>query len=348
MRKFILFSLSLILIVFININTYAEVTYSKGLKYLDSGQKDMAASTFLEYYKYNKTSEYAPWALYHYILLSNSIDETISLSKILITKYPDFKRIDEIINYNASMYYILGDYNNAINQYKELFHNKKYTNSKYRVDALYYLGRCYMFNKNYEDAITNFELIEKMYPTSEMIDRAEYSIAEAYFYQGNETNIKKAINVYSKLLKNKNHPEYAGMLYRTGLCYINLGHRTEGEKLWKILLQDYSECFEADFVKDKLPNIKVLTKNKKYDDVNVTKTGNYYLQIGVYKNNEFAEEVLERMKKLGFKGNIRKYVIKGTLYYQLYLGFYQDRKDAVDMKLTLRQKNIDSLLKSGD
>ena len=334
--------------LFINY-TFGGITYSKALHELEHGDQNKSAYMFLEYYdKYkNKNDKYAPWALYHYILLTNSVDEARKLTQILRKKYPDFNRTDELYDYNAKISFLRKEYTISTKYYKILYHDKSFKNSKYRVNALYYLGKIYLNQGKIEDARTNFELMEKMYPSHDLVKQSKFNIAETYLFENNSSSMKKALYKYLKLAKDTSHPEYSAILYRIGVCYYSLNNKKMALVYWKRLYEKMPYSLESEFIKNRIKsssNIKTISYTKT-NSLQTDKTGKYYLQIGIYSNKKYAEITQKTFKKYNINCDIRLIDRNNKSYYQLYIGFYKTMKESIKIQKFLKGMGFESVIK---
>ena len=337
-KKFICLIILFITTIWLAADSYCE-SYGTGLKYLYADEKEKAAEIFIKYYQENKDTEYSPWALYHYILLTSDINEVIGLSNVLLNNYSDFKHNDEIIDYAIRIQFLLGNIDETVRLSKILFHQKKYINSKYRVNALYYLGKCYLYQEKYEDARINFSLIRKMYPNHELAEKSTFLLAEGYLYDESTNNIKLALKLFIYLYNNNDNS--SEVIYRIGQCYLKLGDRESCNKYWNVILKKYPDSFEADFVRSMM-NIKSTNNN-----TNIKSTGNYFVQVGIYTNSSYADETAAVLVKSGFTDiKTRKISIKGKYYTQIYIGFFATKDEALSHLQKLKEAGYMAMVKS--
>jgi len=64
----------------------------------------------------------------------------------------------------------------------------------------------------------------------------------------------------------------------------------------------------------------------------------FYIQVGAFKNKEYALVVQKNLKKISYSTKIIKRQIDATYYYKLLIGSYQSREEAEEVKRMLPKK----------
>ncbi len=111
-----------------------------------------------------------------------------------IRDFPDSSEVGPISELFGMLSYQIGDLEGAEKNF-----NKAKTFPKADKEKMGYLRGNVLFEmQRFQDAITEFEILKKDFPTSGYMDDAEYRIALAYFYQNDFPNTLKALQAYIK------------------------------------------------------------------------------------------------------------------------------------------------------
>jgi len=107
---------------------------------------------------------------------------------------------------------------------------------------------------NYAKARTEFQNFLALYPNSEYSDNAQFWIGECYFF---EKNYEQAILEYEKVVKNyPRGSRVAYALLKQGLAFLNLGDKTSSRLLLQQVIKDYPNTNQARIARSKLQEIK--------------------------------------------------------------------------------------------
>jgi TolA-binding protein len=114
---------------------------------------------------------------------------------------------------------LLGEAHFQRGQYKDAlpyFFNLLNTPSQ-RKNALYRISRCYFYEGEYKDAITNVEILELEYPDTELLEECLYLKGQAAYHLG---DIEKAIASFLEVLGKKRENSWRlAALYDLGKIY---------------------------------------------------------------------------------------------------------------------------------
>ena len=103
---------------------------------------------------------------------------------------------------------------------------------------------------SFASARESFSALLKTYPKSNLVDQAQFHLAESYF---NEKWYEKAILEYQKVIENipKGNKVQAALL-KQGFSFFNLGDKSNGKLILKELINKYPSSNEAKIAKQKL------------------------------------------------------------------------------------------------
>jgi tol-pal system protein YbgF len=107
---------------------------------------------------------------------------------------------------------------------------------------------------HYDKSRTEFKNFLATYPDTEYAGNAQFWIGECYFF---EKNYEQAILEYEKVAKNYpkgNKVPYA--LLKQGLSFLNLGDKTSAKLLLQQVIKDYPNTNQARIARSKLQEIK--------------------------------------------------------------------------------------------
>lgn len=187
--------------------------------------------------------------------------------------------IDTIDIYNmlnllcAEIYYILTDYNQAIQYYTKVLENTHIIKMKFQV--LYGLGYCYFATKQYENALECFEKISlnQYYCHKNIENDIQIMISDSLLHL---KEYKKAEDIYKKLKHKTLHSQY-----HLGIAYVKQNKTAEAINTFKEILEKctnipkimyyktlnmYINCFEND--DEKVNFIKTESMQKKKINLN--------------------------------------------------------------------------------
>jgi tetratricopeptide (TPR) repeat protein len=172
-------------------------------------------------------------------------------------------------------------------------------------EAYYYLGR---LSLNPDSALKYYNIVRIDHPQSRYADIAHLEIAKLNIAR---EDYKEAIGVLNKLLEK--YPE-SGVkdetLFWLGISHISLGEKAEGIKFLNTLKTDYPQSVWSERADNIIPNGEV-------------KSEYFTIQVGSYSNKENAQELADRLKTKGHNARVVKALVKGNIYYRVWVGqFY--------------------------
>ena len=119
------------------------------------------------------------------------------------------------------------------------------------AETLYEQGRDLILNKgDVGKGRTTLEEFVKTYPRSELLPNASYWIGEAYY---SEKNFENAIVQFQDVIeKYPSHPKASASLYKQSLAFESLGEAKKANALLKKLIENYPASDEARKAKERI------------------------------------------------------------------------------------------------
>jgi TolA-binding protein len=152
---------------------------------------------------------------------------------------------------------VSGNTNKAISYFDELL--KRYPSSSYADDAYFWKGQARMQQKNYLDAIRQFENLQATFPGSELYGSSIYVMADCeYEYArlnaANRIYFQKAAGHYTWYQQAyPNNGQYSAQaLVRAGECYEMMGEYSNAKYYYQQTIDLYPNTSAALKAKEKL------------------------------------------------------------------------------------------------
>ena len=207
--------------------------------YQDSGdylRAQEAYDTILKDYPDSLYSDYVQYQLGLTMLKSSNYDGAILAFLTLKQNYPQSKLLDDAYYALGSAYFQKQDYR-AGSEIFEKFKNE-FSNSALKPQALYLLGASLYNLEKFPEAIEIFKSIIQLYPQNkELMQKAEYEIADCYSQMGNEG---EAITRF-KILRSK-YPDSgltAEIMWWLGEYYYRHNDLAQARKYFSTLIRDF-------------------------------------------------------------------------------------------------------------
>ncbi|HUI31661.1 MAG TPA: tetratricopeptide repeat protein [Candidatus Acidoferrales bacterium] len=138
--------------------------------------------------------------------------------------------------------YWLGKFDASIEMFRALL--DKYPHSPLAPDAQYAIGWVYFSQKQYSQAIGEFDKVTANYPSSLTAIRALYSKGDSYY---NSAEYQQALMCYSELLSKYPSSEFVGnALVGMQYCLTVLGKPKEAEKVIDNFVRDHPQLPNVD------------------------------------------------------------------------------------------------------
>ena len=97
-------------------------------------------------------------------------------------------------------------------------YQRQFPKDKYIDQVLFFLGVAYFKRGRLVAGKKSYEMLVKKFPKSEYVGDVNFELAEYYF---NESQWKKAISYYRRIVKNPRLKAYSFALYKLAWCYFN-------------------------------------------------------------------------------------------------------------------------------
>jgi len=134
----------------------------------------------------------------------NNLKESIKRWEFVVREFSSTPVAKDALFYEAGAYYELGDYNNAIKKYEELY-NKD--DDYYFIDiVLIDKAKCYEQLNNLQGALASYQKVVEDYPDSAGAPYAQYNIAKIYELSN---KLKEALQGYQKVVANYKYSIWA-------------------------------------------------------------------------------------------------------------------------------------------
>ncbi len=339
--------------------------YEKGLYLLRNGNKEEAKEIFKDIFTQSPNNYYAPYSMYKYAQLIETVDDVIYYLGLIGEKYPNFDNLDSVYNDLGTIHFLMKDYKKSKKSFYKVY--KNFPQSELTIRAMYYIGKCFFKEGDYDKALRWYDALYRSYPKDYYASLSLFEIG--YLYEGNK-DFDKALVYYTKMRE-----EYPGSdaiskaLYRQALIYG--GVKKEKEKAYQLMaliLVEYPKSFEADFVKRRLgENIteenfirlyypyeksnQIVSldesddKTYSYSENILNDDGKYFIQLGAFKYIHSAESYADRLREDNFKPQVRmkKELISSSKseLYLVIIGYFKESNTAISLMEKLKEKGYD-------
>jgi tetratricopeptide (TPR) repeat protein len=210
-----------------------------GDAYQESADYAKAIETYdniLKNYSDNFYSDYVQYQLGLALLKSLNYDGAIASFLVLKKNYPNSKLLDDASYSLGLAYFQNQDYNSS----KEIFEKfrSEFKDSHLQSQGLYLLGASFFNLGKYQDAIEVFKDIIRIYgQDSEIVQKAEYEIADCYYQMGDE---KEAMSRFKALrVKYPDSKLTSEIMWWLGEYYYRHNDLNLARRYFTSLIQDY-------------------------------------------------------------------------------------------------------------
>ncbi len=254
LTQYLLFIL-LILTFIPAIVTYADTKddlYAQAAREYEADNLPKAKKLFYRFFATYPEDIKAPFALYYFIHSLKDINQIVRFTDYLSKKYPDFKKLNELLMKSAEIFFGKEDYGRAKAFYIKVIRNNPSIEKK--ISAIYHLGKIALLLGNRKIARKYFVYLVNAHSDNEYVDSAYYEIGETYFSEG---NYKKATHYYTYIVDHFDNSELMPKaLYRLSRCYEFLKLDNLALQTYKVLIKNYPKSFEAKISKKALSGMR--------------------------------------------------------------------------------------------
>jgi tol-pal system protein YbgF len=106
--------------------------------------------------------------------------------------------------------------------------------------------------QQYDQAVQQFRLFQRKYPTSAMADDAQYWIGESYFTQ---KDYNRAILEFNDVLRYRRGNRVPAALLRQAQAFLEIGDRTDARLILQKVINDHPNSEQAREAKELLPTL---------------------------------------------------------------------------------------------
>lgn len=107
--------------------------------------------------------------------------------------------------------------------------------------------------QQYDQAIEELRSFQRVHPTSEMADDAQYWIGESYFLQN---DFNRAILEFNDVLKYRNGDKRPDALVRQAEAFLEIGDKPDARLILRKVINDYPQSDAARKARDLLPPLE--------------------------------------------------------------------------------------------
>ncbi len=333
--------------IILNSQTYLEKKeFNRILKLYNEKKYKEAFKGFKSFYSRFPSSYYLPDIYYYLGLLDEDYYTSILIFKELILKFPEYKRVDEVLYRMGKLYFFHNNYSEAIRSFQKLI--KEYKKSNYVYGSKYWIGVCQLILGKYNEAISFFKqvLVYKKY--DRFYYRALMGLANSYF---ESKKYWSSIKLLKDSLKKRVPENYKPSIY-LGIAksYLKVKKYSKAYYYYKLIIKKYSgnpeyeiALKEIKFIKSKNLIIdKIIAENpllkKDFPSKNKKKSNFYTIQISSVKDKRIANDWRIKLKAQGYDTFMESVKINGTKFYRTYVGKFKNKKEAFKIARKIKIK----------
>jgi tetratricopeptide (TPR) repeat protein len=221
-----------------------------------------------------------------------------------------------------------GKFQQAKIQLKEFKKNKKPSDS-----VLYLLG---LLTTNGDTASSYYERLLNIYPESRYNDDALLRLAQIRYAKG---LYLAAQNQFNKILDNyPQSPLNPKCQYWIGLCHLAMGQKDSAAFCFNKIITNFPKSDTYKLALQELQNLKTITTLATNKSVNENLYIRYAIQVGAFthQNNALIRKAF--FEREGYQVNLRTKTKNGTVFYLIWVGSFDTRKEGLKFKEKLKKK----------
>ncbi len=248
-----------------------------------------------------------------------------------ISKQQDNKYSQASLLELAKVYYLEQKYQKA----KELL--GKVTAQNLQAEKYYWLAYCEYSLGEYINSIYYAQKFLTTTTDNDKIENIYILISNCYLKQN---QYKLALELL-KTVDNLNlfSAQKAAALYNIGLCYQLLGDTEKQNESFFTLKRDFPYSKYTQMLGEVPEHAEAIANTNQNAEPS---SGNYYLQVGAFQNNENALELAEFLKQNNFASTIKKDLKNNTLLYKVMVGPLASQDEINQNKSKLLSHNYPS------
>ena len=197
------------------------------------------------------------------------------------------------------------------------------------AEAYYYLGR---LSVNPDSALHYYNIVIKDFLQSRYADVSYLEIAKINIAR---ENYKNAIATLNELLNNYPDTQIKDeAMFWLGVSDISVGEKEQGI----IILKNLTKTFPNSVWSERATNI--ISASEVTDEY-------FTIQVGSYRGKPNAQQRSEEMQAKGFKVKIVEAIVKGTVYYRVWVGQFNTIEEAKAFSVKLDSLGISGKVVKG-
>ena len=279
----------------------------------------------------------------------------------ILNEDPHFKRLDVVLDDLGSLYYLKGNFRRSEYYYRQLV--TRFKKSPLRFKGYEYIGRSMMMRGDHEKlrGVLGKILKEGVGGRKRGFEKRGFErgiyelLGQSYFYNG---DLKEGIAIYDRMEERVSFD--SSSLYILLMIYMDLRREREGLKYGVKLLEEYPKSLEALYLKknhfdlmEKMENMKKMKNMRKRRSGNgvmevLDMSGEYELQVGVFREEENAKWIEDRLGKRNMRKRRIEVQMRGQTYYKVMVVGIKSKEELKEAKEKLEGMGIQFLVKKKD
>jgi len=351
----------------------------KAKEYESENNHGAAARYYITAYKRIKNSAMAPFLMFKYASLQSNIRISINALKSLIDEYPDFSLINGARFYLAEKLYLTRNYTEAGIYLKDIIEDEKKGGNIFTPFALRFLGILSVKDEKWGNAEEYFKnsiilILESRTPEYRYYLLKDYiDLSLCYTAKGERDKAERILLTVYKMSDFEDVRIEA--LYRLFEMYKNGGKEDLSSKVAGVLITDYpsslyanqlkkdysqdlsdkgtvelldsiydSSIFEKSFLEKLEGKIGIENTDKPTSEGMGKVESGFMIQLGSFKNEENANKLAEKLKRMGYNPIIVTAIINGETVIRVRIGYFSSRGEAERELATLNNKGYSGFI----
>src|SRR5574341_205298 len=233
----------------------------------------------------------------------------------------------------ANYYYIKGQYLTAI----ELLLNfkKQFASSDFLPQVVWILGEAYLATEQIPEARAEFEFLSSNYPYT-WASWGYLGEGDSYFASG---EYEKAIGSYQTVIEKYSSSEAIGLAYtQISSAYSELGDESKASIYLNLYKEKFPLGLQNKAIFEPVNPVKKSNSRIKTGEAEKFLKVNYTVQLGVFGNKDYADNLIGELKSRGHSPMLSDKVINDKKYYVVQAGLFNTFEEAQRLKERLEQE----------